>query len=140
MAKPKVSGLYDASPDIQTGFPPLDEGDYLLETIESEWTTSKTSGNPMLKLQHQVLDGPEQEDDKNIAGRRLFSNLAVTDKPFTIQKLKNACVAHGVEISKQGSFDEKEFIGKKVTAKVGLRMNELTNEPDNNIETFYFED
>jgi hypothetical protein len=138
MAKPKVSGLGNSKGLKRV---PLVEGDYLLECLEAEWTESR-SGNPMLVLQHQVLDGDAQENGDSPNGRKLTNRMAVTEHQFTIDKLRNAVDAHDVAVTKGDTFDEKEFVGKQAEARVTVETYEAedgSQRETNRIQYYYVE-
>lgn len=57
---------------------PVPPGDYVVEIKKAEATTASTSGNPMLKVQMTVVEGPQ-------AGKTVFNNFNLTlDSAFAM--------------------------------------------------------
>lgn len=58
---------------------PPPAGHYHVEVAKAEATESKSSGNPMIKLQLRIVD-------TEYAGRMIFDNLVFTEKTFPFVK------------------------------------------------------
>jgi hypothetical protein len=86
---------------------PLDEGVYDLTIAKIEETTSST-GNPMLKVEYDVL-GVEGK-------RKLWDNYVLIDK--CLWKVKELFDALGVDTSELVEMDVSELLGMQVKAKV----------------------
>ena len=86
---------------------PLEEGVYLLRIAKVEETTSST-GNPMLKVEYDVMDA-----DGN---RKLWDNYVLIDK--CLWKVKELFDAIGVDTSELVEMDVTELVGMEVNGKV----------------------
>ena len=86
---------------------PLEEGVYLLRIAKVEETTSST-GNPMLKVEYDVVDV-----DGN---RKLWDNYVLIDK--CLWKGKELFDAIGVDTSELVEMDVTELVGMEVNGKV----------------------
>lgn len=87
---------------------PLEEGIYTLSIAKVEEKTAKSSGNPMLSIEYDVVgvDG----------NRKLFDNYVLTDA--AMWKLKELLDALGIDTSTLVSLDPQELIGLQVQAKI----------------------
>ena len=85
----------------------LEEGVYNLRIASVEETTSST-GNPMLKVEYDVLgvDG----------NRKLWDNYVLIDK--CLWKIKELFDALGIDTSEIVEMDVSELVGMEVQAKV----------------------
>lgn len=86
---------------------PLEEGIYTLTIAKVEETTAKSSGNPMLAVEYDVM---------GCEGRKLFDNFVLTDK--ALWKLKELLDALGMDTSVMVELDPNELVGLQVQAKV----------------------
>lgn len=86
---------------------PLEEGIYTLRIAKVEETKS-SSGNPMLKVEYDVL-GVE-------GNRKLWDNYVLIDK--CLWKVKELFDALGIDTSELVEMDVTEMIGMEVQAKV----------------------
>ena len=86
---------------------PLEEGVYLLQIAKVEETNSST-GNPMLKVEYDVL-GVE-------GNRKLWDNYVLIDK--CLWKVKELFDALGIDTSALVEMDVNELVGLEVQAKV----------------------
>lgn len=86
---------------------PLEEGVFHLRIAKVEETTSST-GNPMLKVEYDVLDVE--------GSRKLWDNYVLIDK--CLWKVKELFDAIGVDTSELVEMDVTELVGMEVNAKV----------------------
>jgi hypothetical protein len=96
---------------INTSNVPVIPGEYEVECIKAEPGESK-AGNAKLKMEYQVLAGPDQGEDKpDCVGKHLFDDIYAEDdgKAFS---LANAIDAFEVPNDDDG-FDTEDFIGQR---------------------------
>lgn len=86
---------------------PLEEGVYHLQIAKVEETNSST-GNPMLKVEYNVLDVE--------GNRKLWDNYVLIDK--CLWKVKELFDALGIDTSALVEMDVNELVGLEVQAKV----------------------
>ena len=86
---------------------PLDEGVYTLVIAKAEETAS-ASGNPMLKVEYDVL-GVE-------GNRKLWDNYVLIDK--CLWKVEELFKALGIPTDSVVEMDVQELVGQQVQAKV----------------------
>ena len=86
---------------------PLEEGVYHLQIAKVEETNSST-GNPMLKVEYNVLDVE--------GNRKLWDNYVLIDK--CLWKVKELLDALGIDTSELVEMDVTEMVGLEVQAKV----------------------
>lgn len=101
----------------------LPEGVYELQVASAEETTSST-GNPMLKIELDVLD-----DDQN---HKIWDNFVLIDK--CLWKIKEFFEALGMDTSKVCEIDSAELVGLTVKAKV--IQDEYEGNPQNRIKKY----
>jgi hypothetical protein len=82
----------NVSPDL--GRDPVPAGVYVAQVIESDVVPTKTAGGQMLKLTHEIIDGP-------CKGRRIWSNINVQNSSAEAERIGQAqlsalCHAVGV--------------------------------------------
>lgn len=94
---------------------PLPEGVYDVTISKVEQTISKSSGNPMLKVEFDVQD-PEY------TGRKLWSNYVLTEA--AMWKVKELFDSLGLDTSSMVDMDTDELIGLSCKAKVAQREYE----------------
>jgi hypothetical protein len=125
---PRVSVDVDIT-GVETEFPVLPAGEYLVQYELPQVDLSKRSGKPILKTQMKVLSPPTvQVDGKEVqvAGRcSLFERISLApNAPFT---LKARLTAAGVPYEIDGAttvFDTEDFLGKQVFARVSVTEDE----------------
>ena len=86
---------------------PLEEGVYHLQIAKVEETNSST-GNPMLKIEYNVLDVE--------GNRKLWDNYVLIDK--CLWKVKELFDAIGIDTANLVEMDVTEMVGMEVQAKV----------------------
>lgn len=86
---------------------PLEEGVYHLQIAKVEETSSST-GNPMLKVEYNVLEVE--------GNRKLWDNYVLIDK--CLWKVKELFDALGIDTSELVEMDVTELVGLEVQAKV----------------------
>lgn len=91
---------------------PLPEGIYDVTVAKVEQTVSKSSGNPMLKVEFDVQD-PEY------TGRKMWSNYVLTEQ--AMWKVKELFDSLGLDTSALVEMDTDELIGLSCKAKVAQR-------------------
>lgn len=82
----------NVAPDL--GRDPVPAGVYVAQVIESDVVATKTAGGQMLKLTHEIIDGP-------CKGRRIWSNINVQNSSAEAERIGQAqlsalCHAVGV--------------------------------------------
>lgn len=104
-------------PSKAGGFQPIKPGNYECVISKVEVTTAQSSGNPMMKVELTVRNGVEQE----FKGRKLFDNLAVTEKAMF--KFHN--LSHALEGDEFESLEQfAKFIKNKFVRVVVINKNE----------------
>ena len=100
---------------------PLPEGVYDVSVAKVEQTVSKSSGNPMLKVEFNVLDDGYQ-------GRKLWANYVLTQA--AMWKVKELFDALGLDTSSIVDMDTEELVGLACKVKVAQREydGDITNE------------
>lgn len=94
---------------------PLPEGVYDVTISKVEQVVSKSSGNPMLKVEFDVQD-PEY------IGRKLWANYVLTEA--AMWKVKELFDSLGLDTSSMVDMDTDELIGLSCKAKVAQREYE----------------
>jgi hypothetical protein len=77
--------------DVKNEFEALPQSTYEAKIAECEFTTSKSSGKPMLKFTWEVLDGEFQ-------GRKLFDNVLIETSWKVKQYAEAAGIPNGSEL------------------------------------------
>lgn len=129
----------NVSPTEVKKFYPLIEGKYTVEVATAALGKSP-KGNTTLKLELNVLDGPEQpiyndegeptDETTSCAGRKLSTTVWVDARSSDLQ---NALDSFKVPYGPQG-WDSEDFVGKEAIAFVKVRLYD--EEPVNNIKKF----
>lgn len=91
---------------------PLPEGVYDVTVAKVEQTVSKSSGNPMMKVEFDV-------QDPDYTGRKLWANYVLTEA--AMWKVKELFSALGIDTSAIVEMDTDELIGLTCKAKVAQR-------------------
>lgn len=94
---------------------PLPEGVYDVTISKVEQVVSKTSGNPMLKVEFDV-------QDPDYTGSKLWSNYVLTEA--AMWKVKELFDSLGLDTSSLVDIDTDELIGLSCKAKVAQREYE----------------
>lgn len=94
---------------------PMPEGVYDVTISKVEQVVSKSSGNPMLKVEFDVQD-PEY------TGRKLWANYVLTEA--AMWKVKELFDSLGLDTSSMVDMDTDELIGLSCKAKVAQREYE----------------
>ena len=125
---PKV----DADVSEARDFNPLDPEWYEVEIAKvPELDKAKTSGNPVIKVEMDVIGGPEQKDGSQPEGRKLFKTIPMTGEGAGI--LVNFLEAFEVEYEKKGNkvlFDTDDCLQARAQVKVRHRTYEGEKQPD----------
>lgn len=91
---------------------PLPEGIYEVSIAKVEQTVSKSSGNPMLKIEFNILtDG--------YTGRKVWSNYVLTDA--AMWKIVELLRAVGIDTDAFLDMDTDELVGLTCSAKITQR-------------------
>ena len=113
-------------------FNPLDPDWYGVEVSKvPEVHKAKSSGNPVVSVEMDVIDGPEQKDGSQPEGRKLFKTLPITGEGTGI--LVNFLEAFEIDYDKKGNnvvFDTDDFLQARAEVKVRTRMYEGEKQPD----------
>ena len=113
-------------------FAPLVNGTYSVEGMKAIPGKAQETGNPVLKLEMQILDGPDlDEKGTSPAGRPLFKTIPMSGKGAGI--LLNALDSFEVPYDKQGDsieFDPEDFIGQEAEVRVRQREYQGEIQPD----------
>ena len=102
----------------------LPEGMYALSIAKVEETVS-SNGNPMLKVEYDVLDVE--------GNRKVWDNYVLIDK--TLWKVKELFDAIGIDTSEIVEIDPQELVGATVRAK--LVVEEYNGEDRNRVKKVY---
>lgn len=94
---------------------PLPEGVYPVTIAKVDMTTSKSSGNPMLKIEFNI------EDDA-FKGRKVWSNYVLTEAAmWKVQELFRAC---GLDSDQIVTIDTEDLVGLGCNLKIAQREYE----------------
>lgn len=109
--------------------PVLDKDWYECEIDKSEIAETR-NGDPMLKWEMHVVDGPDQHDGQSPLDRKLFAQFPHPSPShkdrgrMAGKQLQDALEAAGVEWDADGNYDESVAVGARVQVKVGHRQYE----------------
>jgi hypothetical protein len=132
----KVAGLYASKGEV--GFTPLPAGDYLIEAHEPIDEAVSSNGNPQYILKSTVID--DAKGTGEFEGRKYTEYFTVSEKQFTIDKLKNMLNAFGVEVTKVGNFDNDSIMGKQAWVTLAIENDDKGKERNRSREYFPVED
>lgn len=91
---------------------PIPEGVYEVQIAKVEETKSKTSNNPMLKVEFTVLDEPYN-------GRKVWANYVLTAD--ALWKVKELFASLGLDSDGIVEMDTADLIGLTCKAKIAQR-------------------
>lgn len=100
-------------------FDPIPEGRYTVVVDKAEITTTKESGNPMIKATLKIVEG----DFKN---RLAWDNFVLTEK--SLWKLKTFLEAAGSKLSESGNATEQDIANAMEGVKVSVFLENRTGE------------
>lgn len=113
-------------------FNPLDPEWYEVEIAKvPEIGKAQSSGNPVLRVELDVIGGPEQKDGSQPEGRKLFKTIPMSGEGAGI--LVNFLEAFEIEYDKKGNnvtFDTDDCLQARAQVKVRHRMYEGEKQPD----------
>lgn len=100
---------------------PLPEGVYDVQIAKIEETKSKTSGNPMLKIEFDILS-------EGYNGRKIWANYLLTEN--CLWKMQELFGSLGLDSEGIVQMDTTELIGMTCKAKIAQREynGEIMNE------------
>lgn len=100
---------------------PLPEGLYELQVAKVEQTVSKASGNPMLKIEFNVLT-------EGYEGRKIWSNYVLTENMYW--KVQELFKSLGLDADGIVDIDTDDMIGLTCTGKITQReyQGDIQNE------------
>lgn len=100
---------------------PIPEGVYEVQIAKVEETKSKTSGNPMLKVEFTVLEDPYN-------GRKVWANYGMTAE--AMWKIQELFKSIGMPTDGTVEIDSSELIGLTCRAKIAQReyQGDIQNE------------
>lgn len=93
----------------------LPEGVYQASIAKVDSTLSKSSGNPMLKVEFNILDD-------NYQGRKVWSNYVLTEA--AMWKVMELFKALGMPTESVVSIDTDELVGLECSLQIGQREYE----------------
>ena len=96
-------------------FDPIPEGRYTVTVDKAELTTTKDSGNPMIKVTLKIVEG----DNK---GRLAWDNFVLVEK--SLWKLKGFLEAIDSKISESADVTEQDIANAMVGAKVSVFLEQ----------------
>ena len=91
---------------------PLPEGLYELRVAKVEQTTSKTSGNPMLKVEFDVMT-------EGYTGRKIWANYMLMENSYW--KIQELFKSLGLDADGIVDVDTDELVGLTCTGKITQR-------------------
>lgn len=94
---------------------PLPEGIYPVSIAKVEQTLSKSSGNPMLKIEFNI-------NDPEYSGRKVWANYVLTEA--AMWKVMELFKALGLPTESIVSIDTDELVGLECSAQIGQREYE----------------
>lgn len=104
---------------------PLPPGTYNCTIVHAEPTTSKSGGNPMIKIRWRV------DDDGEFKGRNIFDNLVFSQN--ALWRVRQVLEALGYAKDFNGVVNPENLLGEsatlKVTIQAGNGVNPETGEP-----------
>ena len=77
-------------------------------------------GNQMFVHESEILEAPEQPNDRKVKGKKLTFYFPITDSDFTVDKLKDFTNACGLRIASDDGYDPAKAIGKEVWVDMGM--------------------
>lgn len=98
---------------------PYAPGWYRFEVKTGDEKISK-AGNTMFVHEMKILEAPEQPNDRDVKGKKFTAYFVITEKDFTIDKLKNFTLAAGVRVASDDGYDPAKAIGKVVWGRLGM--------------------
>lgn len=142
MPKLHEPGLRDA-PISST----LEAGDYVVQVESWDYFYGKENPDKQpenydgIKLEMTVLQGPPQgEQGWDPVGKKLFPLL---NRPranmkdggnYSRAKIKKMCLAAGVELDENDSWDPDDFIGRQFNVKVKVQPGKDGRDPQNDVD------
>jgi len=124
---PKV----DADVSEARDFNPLDPGWYEVEITKVPEAGTSEKGNPVIRVELDVIGGDEQNDGSQPEGRKLFKTIPTTGEGAGI--LKNFLKAFEIDYDQTGnriSFDTDDCLQARAEVKVRHRTYEGEKQPD----------
>lgn len=102
-----------------TGGDPLPQGYYTVEIIDAKQETAKSSGNPMLTVQFQVVDEGEHQ------GRKIYSRYTLKQDPKTLARVKQLLLACGASLN---AINRSDLVGAQLEVEVYHQQMPATND------------
>jgi hypothetical protein len=113
-------------------FKPLDPEWYQVEIAKvPEAGKAKSTGNPVISVEFDVIGGPTQKDESEPEGRKLFKTIPLTGEGTGI--LLNFLDAFGIDYEKEGNqvvFDTDDCLQARAEVKVRIREYEGEKQSD----------
>jgi hypothetical protein len=92
---------------------PYARGWYKFEVKTGVEKESK-AGNQMFVHELEILEAPEQPDDRKVEGKKFTCYFPITEKEFTVDKLANFVHAAGVRVASDDGYDPAKAVGKVI--------------------------
>lgn len=99
------------------------KGDYAFEILEAEDTTSKSSGNDMIKLKVKIFNDAGQSQN-------VFDYLLPDTMEYKLRHIAEACDL--LEDYERGDLQAYQFVGKTGWCKVNVSKDKTGQYPDKN--------
>ena len=106
-------------------FEAVPAGSYHVQVTSFTEETSKTSGNPMLKLELTIQTG-------EFTGQKVFTNLSL--QPQALWKLKSFLDAVGMETEGAVDIDTNAVLGRELS--VSVTVEEYEGKNNNKVDKF----
>lgn len=87
----KLNILFEQSEEVTDSYENLPDGEYPVEVLSVEIKKTKTTDKLMVAWRFKVIEGEEG------AGRNIFNNLVIEDKPKNLKRFRNDVAKFGFE-------------------------------------------
>lgn len=111
--------------DVPDANEPVPPGTYNCTIVAAEPTTSKSGGNPMIKIRWRI------DDEGDMHKRNIFDNLVFS--PNALWRVRQVLEALGFANNFNGAVNPESLIGEQATLKITIQagngINPETGEP-----------
>jgi hypothetical protein len=125
--------------DAVNPFDPAPAGNYRLRINKYAPTTAKTSGNPMIAAELEIIrvhPNPPVNDPEQQIGKRLFQNMVIRGDGERFGKWMHHEITAAVGLPLTGGH-ASTYIGKEFDAELSVDPGNNQNGPSNRIKNVY---
>ena len=114
----------------------VDPGWYLVSVVKAEETESKQKHTPEVKIEYEILAGPEQVDGRVIEGKHLFDHIYFPigkSNDISNATIKKLCVSAGLDLA---TSDDplSDLVGREL--KVSVKHEDYKGDPQERIQGY----